>query len=183
MYMIVGLGNPGLKYHHTRHNVGFDALDLVAKEYGISMRKKEKNGITGTGVISGEKVLLVKPQTYMNNSGECVGPLASFYKIPAENVIVISDDVSLDYGRLRIRKKGSAGGHNGLKSIIAHLGTESFPRVRVGVGIPDGDMIAHVLGRPKREDQKKIEEATSNIGEALSLMISGNTDMAMNRFN
>ncbi len=183
--MIVGLGNPGLKYHHTRHNVGFDAVDMVAKEFGISMRKKEKNGITGAGVIAGEKVLLVKPQTFMNNSGECVGPLAKFYKIPPENVIVISDDVTLDYGRLRIRTKGSAGGHNGLKSIIAHLGTEKFPRVRVGVGIPGAgdDMIAHVLGKPQRADQKKIEEASANIGEALSLMIAGNTDMAMNKFN
>lgn len=185
MFMIVGLGNPGLKYHHTRHNAGFDALDMVAKEYGISMRKKEKNGITGAGVIAGEKVLLVKPQTFMNNSGECVGPLAKFYKIPPENVIVISDDVTLDYGRLRIRRKGSAGGHNGLKSIIAHLGTENFPRIRVGVGVPKAgdDMIAHVLGKPKREDQKKQDEAAGKVGTAAELIISGDFEAAMNQFN
>ena len=183
--MIVGLGNPGLKYRHTRHNAGFDAIDLVAKECGVSIKKKEKNGTTATAQIAGEKVLLVKPLTFMNNSGECVGALASFYKIPAENVIVISDDVSLDCGRLRIRKKGSAGGHNGLKSIIAHLKTESFPRIRVGVGQPEpgDDMIIHVLGKPRKEDRVKLEEASKNVYGAAELIICGDIEGAMNRYN
>ncbi|MCR4797897.1 MAG: aminoacyl-tRNA hydrolase [Lachnospiraceae bacterium] len=185
MYMIAGLGNPGLKYRHTRHNAGFDALDVMAKEYGIPIKKREKNGITGTGVIGGEKVLLVKPQTFMNNSGECIGALASFYKVEPSHVIVLSDDIQLDYGKLRIRRKGSAGGHNGLKSIIAHLHTEEFPRIRIGVGKmePGDDQITHVLTRPLKNDRKLMEEAFSNATAAVELLLQGKIDEAMGKYN
>lgn len=185
MYMLVGLGNPGLKYRHTRHNAGFDCLDVIAKKYGVQIKKKEKNGITGTGNIAGEKVLFVKPQTFMNSSGECVGALASFYKIAPQNVIVISDDIELDYGRLRIRRKGSAGGHNGLKSIIAHLHSEEFLRLRVGVGkLPPGDdLITHVLSKPIKPDRQKMEAAFTDAADAVSYMISGDIDQAMNLYN
>ncbi len=183
--MLVGLGNPGLKYRHTRHNAGFDCLDVIAKKYGVSIKKKEKSGITGTGVIAGQKVLFVKPQTFMNNSGECVGALASFYKIAPENIIVISDDMELDCGRIRIRRKGSAGGHNGLKSLIAHLHSENFLRLRVGVGrpAPGDDVITHVLGRPVKSDRLKMESAFENAANAAECMISGNIDKAMNLYN
>ena len=185
MYIIVGLGNPGLRYRGTRHNAGFDAIDKVAKTYNISIRKKEKNAITGTGMIAGEKVLLVKPQTYMNNSGESVGPLASYYDVPPENVIVLVDDVMQDCGGLRIKRSGSAGGHNGLKSLISHLGTENFPRVRIGVGkLPAGtDMVAHVLGHLRGEDKKRVAGAILDVPEAVRLMVTGDIDGAMNLFN
>ena len=186
MYIIAGLGNPGLKYRHTRHNAGFDALDLMAKKNGIKINKKEKNALTGRGKIGGYDVLLVKPQTYMNNSGESVGALASYYKVdPKSQLIIISDDVTLDPGKLRIRKKGSAGGHNGLKSIIAHCHTEEFSRVRVGVGKlnPGDDMVAHVLSRLPKEDRKALEEAIERVPEAVTLMMAGKTDEAMSRYN
>ncbi len=185
MYIIAGLGNPGLRYRGTRHNAGFDALDKVAKTYNIRIKKKEHSAITGTGTIDGQKVLLVKPMTYMNNSGEAVGPLASYYRVPPENVIVLVDDVMQDAGGLRIKRNGSAGGHNGLKSLIAHLGTEGFPRIRLGVGkLPVGvDMIGHVLGHLRGEDKKKVAEALSDVPEAVRLMVTGDIDSAMNKYN
>ncbi len=185
MYIIAGLGNPGLKYRHTRHNAGFDALDVISKEYRIPIKKREKNGITGMGTINGEKVLLVKPQTFMNNSGECVGALATFYKVDPENVIILSDDIQLDYGKIRIRRKGSAGGHNGLKSIIAHLHTEEFPRIRIGVGTmePGADQITHALTRPSKGKRKLMEEAFTNTASAVELMLSGDIDKAMSLYN
>ena len=185
MYMLVGLGNPGLKYRHTRHNAGFDCLDAIAKKNGVTIKKKEKNGITGIGTIAGEKVLFVKPQTFMNNSGECVGALANFYKIAPEQVIVISDDIELDCGRTRIRRKGSAGGHNGLKSIIAHLHSENFMRLRVGVGklSPGDDLIIHVLSKPSKADRAKMEDAFENAADAVFHMVSGDIDRAMNLYN
>lgn len=185
MYMLVGLGNPGLKYRHTRHNAGFDCIDVIAKKYGVAIKKKEKNGITGVGTIAGEKVLFVKPQTFMNNSGECVGALANFYKIPPENIIVISDDMELECGRIRIRRKGSAGGHNGLKSLISHLKSENFLRLRIGVGRPGpgDDVITHVLGRPVKTDRALMESAFDDAANAFELMIKGNIDQAMNLYN
>ena len=186
MYIIAGLGNPGLKYRHTRHNAGFDAIDVIAKRYGITVKKIEKQALVGQGNIKGQKVLLVKPQTFMNNSGDSLAELVNYYKVdPTEELIVLSDDVTLDPGRIRIRKKGSAGGHNGLKSIIARCGTEGFQRVRIGVGIlpTGGDMINHVLGHLKRDERKSLEEALEHAADAIELMINGETEAAMNKFN
>ena len=186
MYIIAGLGNPGLKYRHTRHNAGFDAIDVIAKRHGITVKKIEKQALVGQGNIKGQKVLLVKPQTFMNNSGDSLAELVNYYKVdPTEELIVLSDDVTLDPGRIRIRKKGSAGGHNGLKSIIARCGTESFQRVRIGVGIlpTGGDMINHVLGHLKRDERKSLEEALEHAADAIELMINGETEAAMNKFN
>ena len=185
MYIIVGLGNPGLRYHHTRHNAGFEAVDMVAKTFNIGIRKKEKRALTGAGTIAGERVLLVKPQTFMNNSGEAVGPLASYYGVDPDHVIVISDDVMQDCGGIRIRAKGSAGGHNGLKSIISHLGTEAFPRIRIGVGrLPVGvDMVAHVLGKLRGEDKKRLAAAVADVPGIIELLVTGNLERAMNDYN
>ena len=186
MYVIAGLGNPGLSYRHTRHNIGFDALDVIAKRYSVRFSKSEFRSKTASCVISGEKVILIKPQTYMNLSGEAIGPLLDFYKAdPKTQLIVISDDVALDAGRLRIRKKGSAGGHNGLKNIIKHCGTEDFMRIRIGAGkLPAGqDMISFVLGRNDREERQKLESAFERAADAVELIISSGVDEAMNRFN
>ena len=186
MILIAGLGNPTMKYYHTRHNAGFEAIDVLAKRAGIRIKKNEHRALTGSGVIGGNKVLLVKPQTFMNESGAAVGPLASYYGCDPENeVILISDDVTLPPGQIRIRKKGSAGGHNGLKSIISHLGTENFPRVRIGVGeVPEGgDMINHVLGHPNRSDRSHMKNAYENAADAIELIVAGRIEEAMNRFN
>ena len=160
MYVIVGLGNPDKKYEHTRHNIGFDVIDALADKYNISVTDKKHKALCGSGVIEGMKVLLVKPQTYMNLSGESVAEVMNFYKLdPDEEMIVIFDDISLEPGRIRIRKKGSAGGHNGIKSIIAMTGTQGFSRIKVGVGEkPQGwDLADHVLGRFSSEDRAKVE--------------------------
>ncbi len=185
MFIIVGLGNPGLRYRRTRHNAGFEAIDRIAKAYGISIKKKDKKALTGSGNIAGQKVLLVKPLTYMNNSGEAVGPIASYYGVSPEDVFVLVDDVMQDCGGIRIKRSGSAGGHNGLKSLISHLGTESFPRVRIGVGklAVGDDMISHVLGHPSRADRAKINEAISDMPDIAELLVTGKMDEAMNRYN
>ena len=186
MYLIAGLGNPGLKYRHTRHNAGFEAIDVIADQYGIKMGKEESKAKVGRGRINGQDVLLVKPQTYMNNSGESIGPLASYYKIdPKTQVIVLCDDVMLDPGRMRIRKKGSAGGHNGLKSIIQHLGTEEFTRVRLGVGKlePEGDMVKHVLGHLPKEDRIKLERIYEDSCGVVEMLLEGRIDDAMSKYN
>ncbi len=186
MYVIVGLGNPGMKYERTRHNAGFMVVDAMAKRYGIKVKERKHKGLVGQGVIAGEKVLLVKPQTFMNNSGECVGDILSFYKLKAEDsLIVISDDVYLDAGVLRIRAKGSAGGHNGLKSIIAHVHTEGFARVRVGVGkVPtEGELITHVLDHFSKAEREALAKGCENAASAIELMVSGEVDKAMNRYN
>ena len=186
MYIIVGLGNPGLKYRHTRHNAGFDAIDVIAKEYNISVKKNEHRALTGKGVIAGQQVLLVKPQTYMNNSGESVRPLADYYGVdPETEIIVLSDDVTLDAGTIRVRRKGSAGGHNGLKSINNHLGTERYQRIKIGVGKlpPNGDMIKHVLGHLPKEERKLMEDSLDRVVKALELMVQGDVDKAMNLYN
>lgn len=186
MFVIAGLGNPGLKYAKTRHNAGFCVIDQLADRYGIRMDAEKWNGICGTGMIEGQKVLLVKPLTYMNLSGDCISQIVNFYKIDVtEELLVISDDITLAPGRIRVRRKGSAGGHNGLKDIIAKIGSDQFMRVRVGVGEkPDGwDLADHVLGRFEKEDAKKVEEAFEHAADAIALMICGEMDQAMNRFN
>lgn len=186
MYVIAGLGNPTTKYEKTRHNVGFDVIDRLAEKYNIRVADNRYKAYCGTGIIEGQKVLLVKPQTFMNLSGESIGAILNFYKIdPEENLIVIYDDISLEPGKLRIRKKGSAGGHNGIKSIIAHTGTQVFPRIKVGVGEKpkDWDLADHVLGRFSREDREKVEDAFDKAAEAVGYMVNGETDKAMNLFN
>ena len=186
MYIIAGLGNPGKQYEHTRHNVGFDTLDKLAEKYHIPIDTQKHKAVCGSGYIEGQKVILVKPQTYMNLSGESLREIIDFYKLnPAEELIVIYDDISLDVGQLRIRKKGSAGGHNGIKNIIAHLGTQEFPRIKVGVGDkpPRMDLADYVLSRFSKEDREKMEQAFKDAADAVEVMITEGADAAMNRFN
>lgn len=186
MFVIVGLGNPGKKYENTRHNAGFLAIDALADKYGISISEKKHKALCGSGVIEGNKVVLVKPQTFMNLSGESVRSIMDFYKIdPEEDMLVIYDDISLAPGNIRIRKKGSAGGHNGIKSIIAHAGTQNFMRVKVGVGEkPSGwDLADYVLGHFTDEDNVKLKEIMPDIIQAVTLMVQGDVDKAMNDFN
>lgn len=183
MYLIVGLGNPGDQYRNTRHNVGFDIIDLMSDKYNISLNRVKFKGIYGEGNVRGNKVILLKPQTYMNLSGESVREASSFFKIPSENIIVLYDDISLEAGRLRIRPKGSAGGHNGIKSIIAHLNSEVFPRIKIGVGQPKSDLIAHVLGKLEKSDREKVEKTFDAAIKAVEVMIDFNTEEAMNKFN
>ena len=185
-WLLVGLGNPGDKYDNTRHNVGFAAIDQLAEELRVPVQKLKYRALTQTVELGGAKVLLMKPITYMNLSGEAVGEAARFFKIPADHVLVLSDDVSLPVGKLRIRKGGSAGGHNGLKSIIQHLGTDQFPRVKIGVGEkphPDYDMADWVLGKFAGEDLKTIAQAIQRAGKAAECYIHDGPDRAMNRFN
>lgn len=186
MFVIAGLGNPSSKYEKTRHNVGFDVIDMLAEKYNISIRDRKHRALCGSGMIAGQKVLLVKPQTFMNLSGESLGAILNFYKLdPESELIVIYDDVSLAPGRLRIRKKGSAGGHNGIKSIISHIGTQEFLRIKIGVGEkpPGWDLADYVLGRFSREDRKRMEEAFERACDAVELMVQGEADQAMNQFN
>lgn len=186
MYIIAGLGNPGKQYEHTRHNAGFDAIDCIASRYQISITEKKHKALCGKGIIDGTKVLLVKPQTFMNLSGQSLREIVDYYKAdPASELIVIYDDISLAPGRLRIRKKGSAGGHNGIKSIIAELGTQEFLRIKVGVGEkPAGwDLADHVLGRMNASDRADTEKAFADAVQAVSMLIRGQADQAMNDFN
>lgn len=186
MFVIVGLGNPDKKYEKTRHNIGFDVIDAMADKYNIVVKEKKHKALCGTGVIEGRKVLLVKPQTYMNLSGESVAEVIQFYKIdPESEMMIIFDDISLAPGNIRVRKKGSAGGHNGIKSIIAHTGTQNFMRIKVGVGEkPDGwDLADHVLGHFSSEDRKKIDEAIKDAISAAVLMMQGDVEQAMNLYN
>ena len=186
MYIIAGLGNPTQQYDHTRHNIGFDTITYLADRYHITMNTKKFQAICGTGVIEGQKVLLLKPQTYMNLSGNSIGEAVNFYKLdPATEVIVIYDDIALEPGYIRVRKKGSAGGHNGIKDIIAHLGTQEFQRLRVGVGEKpkDYDLAAYVLGHFAAEDRKKVEEAIAQAADAVELMVQDRADEAMNLYN
>lgn len=186
MYIVAGLGNPGLKYRHTRHNTGFDAIDTMAKALGCDVKKDECRAKTGSTVIAGQKVLLVKPQTFMNLSGESLQALCAYYKVnPEEGLIVISDDIALPAGKIRIRAKGSAGGHNGLKDIIKNCGTENFVRLRIGVGtLPAGqDMISFVLGRESKDDRRAVEEAFEKCLPAVETIIMQGTEKAMCAFN
>ena len=186
MYIIAGLGNPTLAYEGTRHNVGFDVIDALADQYNISVDGRKSRALIGKGIIEGQKAILVKPQTYMNLSGESVGALVDYYKVDEETeLIVIYDDVSLGVGQLRIRKKGSAGGHNGIKNIIAHLGTETFLRIKVGVGEKPKkyDLADYVLGHFSKAERKIMEEGYQKAIRAVTMMINGETDAAMNEYN
>ena len=184
--IIVGLGNPGKKYEGTRHNAGFAALDHVAEKWGVRVTKAKFDALTGTGTAAGVKVLLMKPQTFMNLSGDAVRKAADFYKVPPDHVLVVLDDTALAVGKLRVRRGGSAGGHNGLKSIIQHLGTDQFPRLRVGVGEkphPDYDLADWVLGRFTGEDKKAIDAAVKRAADGVECILKDGLEQGMNRFN
>ena len=186
MYIIAGLGNPELKYAGTRHNIGFSAVTAISDEYDISFDKREHKALCGKGIIEGQKVLLAQPQTYMNLSGESIRELVDYYKIdPSSELIVIYDDIYLDTGRLRIRAKGSAGGHNGIKSIISCLGSEEFLRIRIGVGRkPEGwDLADHVLARFPKEDEPVVRDALVEVVKAGACIMSEGVSAAMNKFN
>lgn len=185
MKVIVGLGNPSMEYVGTRHNVGFETIDRLADRLGISMDTHKHKAVSGQGRIGAEKVLLVKPQTYMNLSGESVGAIMSYYKVDSSDLIVVSDDIDLPPGTLRIRMRGSAGGHNGLKNIMLHLHTEEFPRIRVGVGSkrPGQDLASHVLSHFPKEEQEIMAEAMDHACEAIELMVQGEENKAMNLYN
>ena len=185
MYVIAGLGNPGREYEGTRHNVGFMTLDALADKYNIDVREKAFKGLIGKGVIEGNKVILVKPQTYMNLSGECIRQVMDYYKVDPSEFIVIYDDISLGVGQIRIRAKGSAGGHNGIKNIIAHLGGQVFPRIKVGVGEkpPKWDLADYVLGHFQGDEKKLMEEAYDRAAAAVVEILTDGPDKAMNDFN
>lgn len=186
MYIIVGLGNPSSKYEHTRHNIGFDAIDYIADKRGIKVDILKHKALCGVGIIGGQKAILVKPQTFMNLSGEAVASIANFYKIDTDNeLIVIYDDISLDIGRLRLRAKGSAGGHNGIKSIISLIGSDKFKRIKTGVGDKPAqyDLADYVLGHFSTSEQKIINETFEKINDAVECIISEGMDRAMCKFN
>ncbi len=185
-YIVAGLGNPGAEYEKSRHNAGFGALDIIADKESIRVKRASFRALVGDGVIAGRRVLLMKPQTYMNDSGSAVRAAADYYKVPPERVIVIFDDISFNPGELRVKRKGSAGGHNGIKSIIEHLGTEDFPRIKIGVGAkphPDADLASHVLGTPNQKDREAIRSAQEKAAEALEAILRDGIDEAMQRYN
>lgn len=185
-WLIAGLGNPGTQYAHTRHNVGFDALDLLAEDLHVRVDRIKFKALTGMGEIGGEKVLLMKPQTYMNLSGQAVQQAAAFYKLPADHVLILFDDISLEPGRIRIRAGGSAGGHNGAKSIIAELGTQDFPRIRIGVGAkphPDYDLADWVLSRYTGEDGDRIRAAIRQAAAAAQVLVQDGVQRAAGMYN
>ncbi len=185
MYLIVGLGNPEEEYANTRHNMGFDTINKLAKQYNIEINKKKFKGLYGTGIIEGKKVILLKPQTYMNLSGESIREIVDFYKIQTEDIILIYDDIDIDVGIIKIRKKGGPGTHNGMKSVIKHLGTGDFARVRVGIGSPQNksDLINYVIGAIPKEEQEKLDLSTTLAKEALIEIIKNDVNTAMNKFN
>ncbi len=185
-WMIVGLGNPGKEYEHTRHNIGFRAVDLLAKELGVKIDRVKCRGLMGRASIAGEKVLLLKPQTFMNNSGEAVFLAAQYYKVPTAHIIVLYDDISLPVGRLRVRPDGSAGGHNGIRSIIAHLGSQDFPRVKIGVGAkphPDYDLADWVLSAFPSQAEEHLAPTLANAVAAAKEIVENGTYSAANRYN
>ena len=183
MYLIVGLGNPEEDYSNTRHNMGFDTVNKISKEYNIEINKKKFKGIYGTGIIENEKTILLKPQTYMNLSGESIKEIVDFYKIENDKIIIIYDDMDIDLGKIKIRKKGNAGSHNGMKSVIQNIGTE-FPRIRIGIGKPqDKDFIKYVIGAIPEEEKKILDKATTLAKEATVEIIKSGVDNAMNKFN
>ncbi|MCI8651443.1 MAG: aminoacyl-tRNA hydrolase [Oscillospiraceae bacterium] len=185
-WLVVGLGNIGDRYDRTRHNVGFDAIDQLADKLDIPVQRLKYKALTNTALLGGEKVLLMKPVTYMNLSGEAVEQAAAFFKVPPEHIIVLSDEVALPPGKLRIRQNGSAGGHNGLKNIIAHLHSDQFPRIRIGVGgkpHPDYDMADWVLGKPQGEDRKLVDSAIQRAAQAVETYIKEGPQAAMSKFN
>lgn len=186
MFIIAGLGNPTLKYEGTRHNAGFDVIDVLADKYNVSVDGRKARAYIGKGIIGGSKVILAKPQTYMNLSGESIRGLVDYYKIDAEQqLLVIYDDISLAPGQLRIRKKGSAGGHNGIKNIIAHLGTQIFPRIKMGVGEKpkEFDLADYVLSRFSKEERAQMEEGYEKAVNAVEMILQGEIEAAMNEYN
>ena len=185
-FIIAGLGNPGREYEYSRHNAGFLCLDILCNKYGLKTDRLKYRALTCAALIDGKPCLVMRPQTFMNNSGEAIKAAADFYKIPPEKVIVIYDDVSLPTGTLRIRRKGSAGGHNGIKSIIWHLNSDEFPRLKLGVGErtdPDGDLKDHVLGKFSKEDLATMRKTMERAVEAIPLILNGDIDGAMSQYN
>lgn len=185
MYLIVGLGNPEEEYSNTRHNMGFDTINKIAKQYNIEINKNKFKGIYGNGIIESEKVILLKPQTYMNLSGESIIEAIKFYKIDINKIIVIYDDIDIKPGKIKIRKKGGPGSHNGMKSVINCLGSQEFSRIRVGIGAPEhkNDMINYVIGKVPKEELNELEEGTKIAKEAVIEIIKNGIDIAMNKFN
>ena len=185
MYLIVGLGNPEEEYSKRRHNMGFDTINKIAKQYNIEINKNKFQGLYESATIETKKVILVKPQTYMNLSGKCVKEIADFYKVSHEEILVIYDDMDIEPGKIKIRKKGSSGGHNGMKSIIQMLGTEEFPRIRIGIGRPkySGDEINHVIGTIPEEEMSKLSEGIEKAKEAVIEILKNGIDSAMNKLN
>lgn len=186
MYLVAGLGNPGTQYEMTRHNIGFEVIDYIADKHNVKVKKLKFKGLYGEMSIGGEKVILLKPQTYMNLSGDSIRDFASFFKIPVENIIIISDEVNLPAGKVRIRKSGSAGGHNGLKSIIYQLNSDNFPRIRLGVDAPlreKADLADFVLARFSKDEIPLLEDAIIRASSAVLEIISGSIDNAMNKYN
>lgn len=185
MFIIVGLGNPGKQYQQTRHNAGFDVIDMLADKYNIDIDIAKHKGLLGRGIIEGQRVVLVKPMTYMNNSGECVREVMDYYKLTVDDIIVVFDDINLEPGRLRLRARGSAGGHNGIKSIIAHLKSEEFKRIKFGVGSkPKGwDLVDWVLGRFPNELEAQLQEGRQKACDAICCIIREGIESGMNRFN
>ena len=185
MYLIIGLGNPEQEYSKTRHNMGFNTINKIAKQQKIEVNKNKFQGLYETTIIEGQKAILVKPQTFMNLSGNCVQEFVNFYKIEKNNIIVIYDDMDIEPGEIKIRKKGSAGGHNGMKSIIQMLGTEEFPRIRIGIGRPkhNGDEINYVIGAIPEEEIPKLDDGVEKAKEAIIEIIKNGIDSAMNKFN
>lgn len=185
-YLIVGLGNPGTQYENTRHNAGFMAADTLAEKLGVQIKKLKFKSLIADCAIEGRHCIIMKPSTFMNNSGEAVGEAMSFYKIPPQNILVMYDDISLDVGRTRIRRKGSDGGHNGIKSIISCIGSQNFPRVKIGCGKkphPDYDLAAWVLSEYKKDEAPELKKALDNACCAVELILDGKTDEAMNKYN
>jgi PTH1 family peptidyl-tRNA hydrolase len=183
MYIIAGLGNPGSKYENTRHNMGFKAIDAMASEFGIDVNRAKFKGLIGEGRIGSEKVILLKPQTYMNLSGQSVREIVNFYKIPEENLIVIYDDFDLPIGSIRVRKSGGPGTHNGMKSVVQELGSRKFPRVRVGIGSSDGSTIQFVIGKVGKDEQQILNEAAEAAASAAADIIRIGIENAMNIHN
>lgn len=186
MYIIAGLGNPGKNYAGTRHNIGFDTLDVIASKNNIKFNKTKFRADFGEGIIGGEKVILVKPQTFMNLSGESIRPLRDFYKVPDENIIIIYDDISLPLGKLRLRGKGSAGGHNGMKSIIYQLNTDVFPRLKIGVGAPpheDYDLADYVLEKFGKDEIEILTKTIDKVNDAVESIIRNGVEKTMSKFN
>ena len=183
MFLIVGLGNPGRDYENTRHNIGFAAMDVLAEKYNIDINRSKFKGEYGEGFINGNKVILLKPYTFMNLSGESVREAIDFYKLTEDQVLIIYDDISLELGRLRIREKGSAGGHNGIKSIINHMGTDVFTRIKIGVGAPKGDLVNHVLGKFSKDEVNILKQTLDAVTEATADIIDNGAKDAMNKFN
>lgn len=185
-FMIVGLGNPDKKYAFTRHNAGFLCVDMLAEKHGFTVKKLKFRSLLGDAVLGGHRCLILKPQTYMNLSGEAVREAAAFYKIPPERILVLFDDISLDVGKLRIRRKGTDGGHNGIKNIIYHLASDQFPRIKIGVGKkphPDYDLADWVLSEFKKDEEAPLKSALENACTAVELLLDGKIDQAMNLYN